>query len=905
MRKLLLALGLLLAAPAFADENVILITPNGDFAMDETNDAARTNLVTPLPAGTNNIGDVDVLTLPPLVAGTANIGDVDVLTLPALPAGANEIGRVRLTDGTDTATVLNLAGEDPLAVAIVDGSGAQLTSFGGTEYQEDSAHVSGDQLQMMGVVQRSTDGGISTDGDRSLLQVDSNGYLKVNIKAGAGSGGNSFTDDAVFGIATDVGTPALGLADDVSPDAVNEGDAGVLRMTPERILRTALSDDSGNSVAIANNGGQSVTGRMFGVKSFPGGLTTGDSITALNDSLDVVVQSAAWGSVIVQVTGTWTATLSFEISLDNATYVAVEALPAEGGTSVTSTTTNGVWVVPLIGAGEFRLRASAFTSGTAVVTATFSPHVRSLLAGGSGGGTQYAEDTAHASGDTATMAGVVQQAADTALSTDGDRSLLQVDANGFLKVNIKAGAGSGGTAAADDSAFTVATTQVTVAGCIEATDTMDAGDLGGIKCGSDRELDVDLVSSIPAGTNNIGDIDVLTLPALPAGTNNIGDVDVLSFPDNEPFNVAQINGVTPLMGNGVTGTGSLRVTVASDNTAFTVNAAQSGTWNINNISGTVSLPTGAATSANQSTEITALQLIDDIVEVDDSAFTTAAGSIVVAGCMEATDVIDAGDVGAVKCGTDRELDIDVISLPAIPAGTNNIGDVDVLTLPSVTIGTFPDNEPFNVAQINGVTPLMGNGVTGTGSLRVTIASDNTAFSVNATASQATAANLNAEVQGDVAHDAAIAGNPVVAGAVTETPDDSAPANQVSAEAEAVRLVATRDGQQYVAPFGPRMWETSAEYTSAQTDTSLKAAPGAGLSFYITDITVTCNAAVTVSLEEDDTTDDLIDRMYCSGQGGGHERHMITPHKMTANQALLLTTSAAVTVFVAVSGYTAP
>ncbi len=38
----------------------------------------------------------------------------------------------------------------------------------------------------------------------------------------------------------------------------------------------------------------------------------------------------------------------------------------------------------------------------------------------------------------------------------------------------------------------------------------------------------------------------------------------------------------------------------------------------------------------------------------------------------------------------------------------------------------------NISQINGVTPLMGNGVTGTGSLRVTVASDNTAFSVNAT-----------------------------------------------------------------------------------------------------------------------------------------------------------------------------
>lgn len=53
-----------------------------------------------LPAGTNNIGDVDVLTLPSLPAGTNNIGDVDVLTLPALPSGSNTIGRVGLTPQT-------------------------------------------------------------------------------------------------------------------------------------------------------------------------------------------------------------------------------------------------------------------------------------------------------------------------------------------------------------------------------------------------------------------------------------------------------------------------------------------------------------------------------------------------------------------------------------------------------------------------------------------------------------------------------------------------------------------------------------------------------------------------------------------------------------------------------------
>lgn len=49
---------------------------------------------------------------------------------------------------------------------------------------------------------------------------------------------------------------------------------------------------------------------------------------------------------------------------------------------------------------------------------------------------------------------------------------------------------------------------------------------------------------------------------------------------------------------------------------------------------------------------------------------------------------------------------------------------------TVNVGAFPDNEPINNAQVNGVTILTGNGVTGTGSQRVTIASDNTAFNVN-------------------------------------------------------------------------------------------------------------------------------------------------------------------------------
>lgn len=60
----------------------------------------------------------------------------------------------------------------------------------------------------------------------------------------------------------------------------------------------------------------------------------------------------------------------------------------------------------------------------------------------------------------------------------------------------------------------------------------------------------------------------------------------------------------------------------------TVSATQSGTWNINNVSGTVSLPTGAATAANQSTANSSLSTIatNTGVRGSSSAVTSVAGS---------------------------------------------------------------------------------------------------------------------------------------------------------------------------------------------------------------------------------------------------------------------------------------
>lgn len=98
-----------------------------------------------------------------------------------------------------------------------------------------------------------------------------------------------------------------------------------------------------------------------------------------------------------------------------------------------------------------------------------------------------------------------------------------------------------------------------------------------------------------------------------------------------------------------------------------------------------------------------------------------------------------------------------------------------------------------------------------------------------------------------------------------------------------------------------MWHSAAEYTSQQTDQELKAAPGAGKSLYITDIIIICNAAVNVTLEQGTST--LKFRHYGDAQGSGVAHRFSTPMKFTANTSLTLTTSDAVTAYVAVCGYT--
>lgn len=80
----------------------------------------------PLPAGNNNIGDVDIASALP--AGNNNIGDVDVASIAA---GTNIIGKTYLTDGATDLDVVTDGGAVPtsaVAIAGTDGANSQIIS---------------------------------------------------------------------------------------------------------------------------------------------------------------------------------------------------------------------------------------------------------------------------------------------------------------------------------------------------------------------------------------------------------------------------------------------------------------------------------------------------------------------------------------------------------------------------------------------------------------------------------------------------------------------------------------------------------------------------------------------------------------------------------------------------------
>ena len=479
------------------------------------------------------------------------------------------------------------------------------------------------------------------------------------------------------------------------------------------------------------------------------------------------------------------------------------------------------------------------------------------------------------------------------LLVDDDGDQVTDEANNAIRVNVVTGAG--GTSMTDDAAFTVATSSVTPMGALvdeTATDSADEGDIGAPRMTADRKLLVRIVGATDGNRADVdagGQLQVDVVGALPAGTANIGDVDVLTVP--APLNVT---------GGGVE-LGALRVTLANDSTGLvsvddnagsltvdgTITAnAGTGTFTVDSELPAAAALADAASAAPSTPTVGTVPLLMNATTVDRAravvnALDSVGTGIAAVGLVGQLDdttpsAVTENQFAVARISTRRALlmegvasgtNVNVAVNAALPAGANNIGDVDILTIAA------GDN---NIGNVDIVT--MPN---------VTLAAGT---------------NTN-EVVGDVAHDDVAAGNPVLVAGISQNMDNTAPPNRVSAEGDTVRLATDRDGTIFAHPHGPQIWSYHENSSSALTDASVQAAPGVGLSLYVTDIVCSTGAAtaLNVFLEEGATT--VLGPWYLEAVAGrGLAIHFLTPKKITANTALTITTSAAIAHGIDITGF---
>lgn len=220
---------------------VQLQTPNGDSAMDDTNDAVRVNVVAGGGSGGTSATD-DAAFTPASGSGTPIMGFADETSPDAVDEG--DVGVVRMT--------LQRA----LHVNLRDADGSEVSVGGGTQYDEDTAHVSGDKVTLAGVVRADTAASLAgTDGDRTIPIVDASGRLWVNASGAAvpvtDNGGDLSIDDGGNSITVD--NAALSVTG-------GGAEASALRVTIADDSTGLLSVDDGGSSLTVDNAALSVTG---------------------------------------------------------------------------------------------------------------------------------------------------------------------------------------------------------------------------------------------------------------------------------------------------------------------------------------------------------------------------------------------------------------------------------------------------------------------------------------------------------------------------------------------------------------------------------------------------------------------------------------------------------------------
>lgn len=266
-----------------------------------------------------------------------------------------------------------------------------------------------------------------------------------------------------------------------------------------------------------------------------------------------------------------------------------------------------------------------------------------------------------------------------------------VDLTHGLPVNVVAGAP---TASTFGAAFPATGTAIGV---------KNGANMVNLAADGSSNLLVSLATALPAGANLIGGTKLIdTGGANAASVSAGGALKVDNSAVTQPSNITQFGSSNVVTGTGASGAGIPRVTISNDSSL----AANQST-NVNQFGGSA-VTTGTGTGGAGIPRVT--------VSSDSTV-----------GLVAGTAIIGKVGIDQTTPGTTNGVQVNA----ALPAGANLIGKTGIdQTTPGTT-------NAVSLAQIGATTVSSGNGTSGAGVQRVAIASDNTAFSVNATPTAAT------------------------------------------------------------------------------------------------------------------------------------------------------------------------
>lgn len=474
----------------------------------------------------------------------------------SVTGGGVEATALRVTIASDSTGVLSiddnsgsLTVDGTVAVSSISTSVTPGTAAANLGKAEDATHSSGDTGVMMLAVRESSATDLSsgnTNGDYEPLQVDASGKLWTN---------------AEVTVALPAGTNAIGKL--AANSGVDIGDVTINNSTGASAVNI---QDGGNTITVDGTVTANAGSGPWPVTDNSGSLTT-DFAGQATISSTAVVRVAIFDDADAQITSFGGGTQYTEDAAAAANPVGNATILVRQDTPAGLTTADGDNVAQ---------RGTNYGAAFCQILDSSGNFIDTF---GGSGGTAQNDDTAFTATTTAQtpVGGFYHSTIDTV--TDGHAAAMAITANRGLHVNLRNSSGveitalpvtdNGGALTVDNGGtFAVQSTL--------QTGTNSVGKISDITTSVVPGTAATNLGKAEDAAHSSGDTGVMLLAVrestatdLSSGNTN-GDYEPLQVDANGRLwtttNIDQMNGVAVTMGNGASGTGVQRVTIASDST---------------------------------------------------------------------------------------------------------------------------------------------------------------------------------------------------------------------------------------------------------------------------------------------------------------------------------------------------